>query len=97
MCRPSIINSNGISLCLELLNICPSNYKSAPEISACERVQQKAAIALTRMCRDEEVGKVIVSSSGIELIIELFKAYLRQLLSFQSAKYSRSKNGTQAG
>ena len=64
VCRHSIINNNGISLCLELLNICPADFKLAPEISACERVQQKAAIALTRMCREEEIGKVIVSSEG---------------------------------
>ena len=64
VCRHSIINNNGISLCLELLNICPADFKLAPEISACERVQQKAAIALTRMCREEEIGKVIVSSDG---------------------------------
>ncbi|XP_071136156.1 protein inscuteable homolog isoform X1 [Mytilus edulis] len=83
VCRPCIINNNGISLCLELLSICPADYKSASEISACERVQQKAAIALTRMCREEEIGKIICTSEGIPRLVQL-------------CRYAKERNNSEA-
>ncbi|KAK3097404.1 hypothetical protein FSP39_009333 [Pinctada imbricata] len=71
VCRHDILGHGGISLALQLLNERPCDYKSPAEISACERVQQKAAIALTRMCREEEVAEKIVDSQGIPRLIQL--------------------------
>lgn len=64
-CRHDVVDCGGIDICLELLNESPLDYKTPSEIAACERVQQKAAIALTRMCRDEINAATIVKSEGI--------------------------------
>lgn len=64
-CRHDVVDCGGIDICLELLNESPLDYKTPSEIAACERVQQKAAIALTRMCRDESNAATIVKSEGI--------------------------------
>ena len=63
-CRDSIISCKGLELCLELLNEHPSSYTSAAEISACERVQQKAAIALSRLCRNTDIARSVVHLQG---------------------------------
>lgn len=65
VCRQDIISSGGIDVCLELLNESPRDYKMPAETAACERVQQKAAIALTRMCREESNAVTIVKREGV--------------------------------
>ena len=67
VCRHDIINHGGIELSLQLLSERPCDYKTVSEISACERVQQKAAIALTRMCREEEIAQNIVNAQGMRI------------------------------
>jgi hypothetical protein len=64
VCRQDIVCSGGIDVCLELLSESPLDYKTPAEMAACERVQQKAAIALTRMCRDENNAVTIVKAEG---------------------------------
>lgn len=70
-CRHDVVYCGGIDICLELLNESPLDYKTPSEIAACERVQQKAAIALTRMCRDESNAATIVKSEGVPRLIQL--------------------------
>lgn len=70
-CRQCIINSGGLDLCLQLLQERPLTYKSSSEVAACERVQQKSAIALTRLCREEEIAQIIVEMEGIPRLVEL--------------------------
>uniref|UniRef100_K1PX53 Inscuteable-like protein n=1 Tax=Magallana gigas TaxID=29159 RepID=K1PX53_MAGGI len=70
-CRHDVVDCGGIDICLELLNESPLDYKTPSEIAACERVQQKAAIALTRMCRDESNAATIVKSEGVPRLIQL--------------------------
>ncbi|XP_033739941.1 protein inscuteable homolog [Pecten maximus] len=70
-CRQCIINSGGLDLCLQLLQERPLAYKSPSEIAACERVQQKSAIALARLCREEEIAQIIVEMEGIPRLVEL--------------------------
>ena len=63
-CRHAVVDCGGIDVCLDLLNESPLDYKTPAEIAACERVQQKATIAVTRMCRDENNAETIVKAEG---------------------------------
>lgn len=63
-CRVGVIENNGIEACLGLLEEHPANYKKPTELAACERIQQKAAIALTRICRDVETAQTITEFQG---------------------------------
>jgi len=48
-CRPEIVHANGIVVLLKFLQKRPSlHIDSTAEISACERLQQKSTIALSR-------------------------------------------------
>ncbi|XP_061185599.1 protein inscuteable homolog [Saccostrea echinata] len=71
VCRQDVVTSGGIDICLELLHESPLDYKTPAEIAACERVQQKAAIALTRMCRDENNAATIIKAEGVPRLIQL--------------------------
>lgn len=77
-CRNEIVDFNGFQLLLEFLNEKPSNYIEHPinylnggsydtvesEISACERVQQKAAIAVSRFCKDPKYTSQLIDYGG---------------------------------
>lgn len=79
-CRTEIVDFNGLQLLLEFLNEKPSNYIENPinylnggsydtvesEISACERVQQKAAIAISRFCKEAKYTSLLIDLGGIE-------------------------------
>ncbi|KAL4233063.1 hypothetical protein ACF0H5_007749 [Mactra antiquata] len=69
--RRDIIIYNGIPLLITYLQQQPSQYKQEAEISACERLQQKAAIALTRLCKDENTAQVIVDLQGVPRLVQL--------------------------
>ncbi|KAL5009728.1 hypothetical protein ScPMuIL_012033 [Solemya velum] len=70
-CRNNIIRSNGVEALLGFLYKRPSCYPSPAHMSACERVQQKAAIALSRLCRDSQSAHLIVQLKGIPRLVEL--------------------------
>ena len=67
-CSSEITENKGVELLVHFLKERPSSYKSDAEIAACERVQQKAAIALTRLCRDPGNAPLIVEVHGMYLI-----------------------------
>lgn len=69
--RGDIITYNGIPLLINYLQQRPSQYKQETEIAACERLQQKAAIALTRLCKDELTAQVIVDLQGVPRLVQL--------------------------
>ena len=62
--RNDIIMYNGIPLLIGYLQQRPISCKQEAEVAACERVQQKAAIALTRLCKDVETAQTIVDLQG---------------------------------
>ena len=62
--RYDIIAYNGIPLLIGYLQQRPISWKQEAEVAACERVQQKAAIALTRLCKDAESAQTIVDLQG---------------------------------
>lgn len=76
--RNDIVEFNGFNLLLDFLNEKPSNYIENPinylngahdtvesEISACERVQQKAAIAISRFCKEAKYTSQMIDLGGI--------------------------------
>ncbi|ESO89346.1 hypothetical protein LOTGIDRAFT_106497, partial [Lottia gigantea] len=66
-----ISEPGGVCLLVDLLSISPTNYHTEAELAACERVLQKAAIALTRLCREEKNAQAIADSNGIPRLVEL--------------------------
>lgn len=63
-CFAEIVDNDGLSLLLTFLNIRPSAKLTEAELSACERVHQKSAIALTRLAKDSGSAKAIVAKGG---------------------------------
>ena len=85
-CRNEIAEYNGLNLLIDFLMETPSNYtqlegldnnnkSSESELSACERVLQKAAIAISRFCRENKYSILLVELGGIDLMICLFKIF----------------------
>ncbi|XP_064628598.1 protein inscuteable homolog isoform X2 [Lineus longissimus] len=70
-CCEELMESNGFELLLQFLQESPLNYKTNSEISACERVQQKSAIALTRLSRDPDHAWIIVKCQGLPRLVQL--------------------------
>ena len=62
--RYDIIIYSGIPLLIGYLQQRPISCKQEAEVAACERVQQKAAIALTRLCKNAESAQTIVDLQG---------------------------------
>ncbi|KAK3595203.1 hypothetical protein CHS0354_021518 [Potamilus streckersoni] len=69
--RNDILRNDGLSVLVSFLQERPSQYTKEAELAACERVQQKAAIALTRLCRDGETAQVIIDLHGIPRLVQL--------------------------
>ncbi|KAL3881407.1 hypothetical protein ACJMK2_027852 [Sinanodonta woodiana] len=69
--RNDILRNDGLSVLVSFLQERPNQYTKEAEIAACERVQQKAAIALTRLCRDGETAQVIIDLHGIARLVQL--------------------------
>jgi len=63
--RNDIVASSGIPLLITYLQQRSSECKQEAEVAACERLQQKAAIALTRLCKDSTTAQIIVDQQGI--------------------------------
>jgi hypothetical protein len=72
-CRVEIAEYNGLNLLIDFLMETPFSYMSdkidaskvnESELSACERVLQKAAIALSRFCREPKYSILLVELGG---------------------------------
>ncbi|XP_046378555.2 protein inscuteable homolog [Haliotis rufescens] len=70
-CQSGIAENSGIELLVQFLHERPSSYRNTAEVAACERVQQKAAIALTRLCREERYARSIVKLNGVPRLVQL--------------------------
>ncbi|XP_013413958.1 protein inscuteable homolog isoform X1 [Lingula anatina] len=70
-CSAEITENNGMELLLHFLHQRPSPQAAEAERSACERVHQKAAIALTRLSKDAENAHIIVELGGIPRLVQL--------------------------
>lgn len=72
-CRASVLQPGGLVLLLCFLQVRPSLVQRDAEIAACERVQQKSAIALSRLCTDAVVAKQVMDVQGAERLVRLCK------------------------
>lgn len=71
--REVVIRGGGLVLLLCFLQLRPSVGHAAPQLAACERVQQKAAIALARLCADPDTSNVVADMQGIQRLVKLCK------------------------
>ncbi|XP_066265128.1 protein inscuteable homolog [Branchiostoma lanceolatum] len=69
-CREDIIKCNGLTVLVGFLHEKPP-YNKQTERVACERVQQKAAIALARLCKDVNTAGVVKQLRGLQRLVEL--------------------------
>nr|XP_002734766.1 PREDICTED: protein inscuteable homolog [Saccoglossus kowalevskii] len=74
-CRQEIATENGIGLLVQYLHEKPRPYVnsciSEDELAACERVHQKAAIALARMSREKVNADIIKNEKGVPRLVHL--------------------------
>lgn len=63
-CQESIRYCGGLDLLVSFLHQKPCLLSSTAERSACERVQQKAAIALMRLCQDTRLTYSVIRQKG---------------------------------
>ncbi|XP_066556996.1 protein inscuteable homolog [Amia ocellicauda] len=68
-----VLQEKGIDHLLLLLSEKPSSGSPA-EVSACERVQQKAAVTLARLSRDTDVAHTAIQLNCIPRLIELCRS-----------------------
>lgn len=60
-----IVENDGLRLLLDFLHINPATGSlTEAELAACERVHQKAAIALTRLAKEPNNAQTIVEKGG---------------------------------
>ncbi|ELT97127.1 hypothetical protein CAPTEDRAFT_182206 [Capitella teleta] len=71
VCCVEITENSGAELLIHFLFEGPSEEGTATEAQACERVQQKAAIALTRLCKDPEVAQTMLDLQGMSRLVQL--------------------------
>lgn len=72
-CKKPILEPGGVVLLLCFLQVRPCLLHQPAEIAACERVQQKAAIALSRLCNDAAVAREVIDLQGIQRLTRLCK------------------------
>ncbi|PAA65660.1 hypothetical protein BOX15_Mlig024782g2 [Macrostomum lignano] len=77
-CHQSLTRHNAIELLLHFLSESPmgscryaSSSSSGVKSSACERLQQKAAIALGRLARDASAAQIVVELAGANRLAQL--------------------------
>ncbi|XP_064098524.1 protein inscuteable homolog isoform X1 [Macrobrachium nipponense] len=68
-----VVACGGVNILLGLLNTRPAPTHRLPEVATAERIQQKSAIALSRLCNDPDVAKVVAESGGAERLVHLCK------------------------
>ena len=57
ICVPEITTNKGTELLVHFLHETSPKSAGQAELAACERIQQKAAIALTRLSKDADVAQ----------------------------------------
>ena len=67
-CCSEITDNHGVELLVQFLHEAPVEGARRCDLATVERVQQKAAIALTRLCRDAEVAQSVVDVNGNECV-----------------------------
>ncbi|XP_050727217.1 protein inscuteable homolog isoform X2 [Eriocheir sinensis] len=68
-----VVEGDGVAVLLALLNTRPAPTHRLPEVATAERVQQKSAIALSRLCREASVARQVAKQGGAERLVQLCK------------------------
>merc|ERR1719411_930049 len=70
-CRHDIEAMDGVGFLVAMLETKLTNILNPAELSAAERVQKKAAIALSRLCNSTKVCRDLVRLNGIDRLVDL--------------------------
>ncbi|KAK7497200.1 hypothetical protein BaRGS_00011494 [Batillaria attramentaria] len=70
-CQADIRQQSGVELLVRFLYERPLSPAGPAELAACERVQQKAAIALSRLCHSGSHTEKIIQSKALPRLVEL--------------------------
>lgn len=75
-CHEEVLRSGGLPALLDFLSekIPSGGEPSDPTVAVAERVQQKAAIALSRLCVRRQVALQVVESGGLQRLIQLCRS-----------------------
>uniref|UniRef100_A0A0K2T877 Protein inscuteable homologue C-terminal domain-containing protein n=1 Tax=Lepeophtheirus salmonis TaxID=72036 RepID=A0A0K2T877_LEPSM len=74
ICRPSVIDNNGMNFLLSMIDIKVNDEElSITEKAAAERVVKKSAIALSRLCNEGKSCDDLMNLGGIDRLVELCK------------------------
>ncbi|CAL8105012.1 unnamed protein product [Orchesella dallaii] len=71
-CRQDIIQCGGMEALLHFLQQRPSGKaESVSAITACERLQQKSTIAISRLCNENGVARYVYDMGGVHRLVQL--------------------------
>ena len=68
-----VVEVGGVACLLTLLQTKPASNKRLPEVTTSERIQHKSAIALSRLCGEENVARQLVELGGADRLVQLCK------------------------
>ena len=71
-CLNEIASHNGVERLVEFLHEQPPDAATEAKLMACEHVQQKAAIAITRLCRDKDNADRLIEAQGMYVFSSLY-------------------------
>ncbi|KAK8780351.1 hypothetical protein V5799_018307 [Amblyomma americanum] len=72
-CHADIIESGALTQLICYLQVRPSSLHSSGEVDACERVLQKSAIALARLCSCPSTAGAVLEMQGVQRLVRLCK------------------------
>ncbi|OQR66242.1 protein inscuteable-like [Tropilaelaps mercedesae] len=72
-CHRDVVECGGLTVLLSLLQMRPNALQKQVEIDICERIQQKSAIALARLCTSPSVTERVIQMQGVHRLVTLCK------------------------
>lgn len=72
-CKQILLSCGSLEVLLNFLQTQPSAARNQHQLTACEQIQQKAAIALARLCSDQAIVNAIADMNGVQRIVQLCK------------------------
>lgn len=84
-CAKTLSTQHGVAeLLVQYLHERPRGGATTVELSACERLQQKAAIAISRLCNSEDVGLIFIELH-CECVFQVLSVFVSVCFSLKSA------------
>lgn len=72
-CHRDVVECGGLTVLLSLLQLRPNMLQKQVEVDICERIQQKSAIALARLCTSAMVAERVIQMQGVHRLVALCK------------------------